>query len=294
MSVIPLSVIILTYNEEVNIKKCIKSLYGWVDEIFIVDSGSTDRTPEIVKSFGAILVFHEFETHTKQWQWALNNLPIKNEWLLCLDADQRISYELRDELIEVFCKQKKRLAKVDGFYIKRRQIFRGKWIRYGGYYPRYLLKLFRKGKVILDEHDFMDHHFYVPSHTEKLKNDLIEENIKEDNIDFWLQKHINYATLHAKEEIIRRKEQRHPQGIKPSLFGTPDQQILFLKRIWYKLPLYIRPCLYFIYRYIIKLGFLDGKEGFIFHFLQSFWYRLIVDIKLEDLMKNDKTSSKAE
>ena len=119
--------------------------------------------------------------------------------------------------------------------------------------------------------------------TLELRHDLIEDNLNEANLAFWLSKHIRYAELHAREELARRCN-GHAWLIEPSLFGSPDQRVLWRKRLWYRMPLYARPFLYFVYRYILLRGVLDGKQGFIFHFLQSFWYRLLVDIRLDDLL----------
>ncbi|MBI1883152.1 MAG: glycosyltransferase family 2 protein [Chlamydiae bacterium] len=283
-SCLPITAILLTYNEEANIEKCMQSICDWVGEIFLVDSGSTDRTLEIAKKYQARVVYHSFETHTRQWSWALENLPCQYEWVFCLDADQRVTADLRGELRSLFTQNSKKLKSVDGFYIKRRQIFRGRWIRYGGFYPKYLLKLFRRDKVILDVQDLGQHHFYVHGVVGKLKNDIVEDNQKEGDIAFWIQKHNQYAILQASEEFSRRLN-HHPWPISPKLFGYPDQRMVWLRRYWYRLPLFIRPFIYFIYRYFLRLGFLDGKQGFIFHFLHGLWYPLLIDIHLDKLPK---------
>lgn len=284
---VPVSAIILTYNEEKNIGPCLQSVCDWVGEIFVVDSGSTDRTLEIAESFRAKIVHHPFESHAQQWNWALRNLPIANDWVLGLDADQRLTPELRDELIELFTMKSHGVHGIDGFYVKRRQVFRGQWIRHGGYYPKYLLKLFRRGRVSVDEHDLVDHHFWVSGPTARLQHDLVEDNQKEADLAFWVEKHTRYAVLHAQEEWARRNGLQWP--LKPSFFGNPDQRVAWLKQCWYHLPLYVRPFVYFFYRYFLRLGFLDGKQGFIFHFLQGFWYRLLVDIKLDELLQQRHT-----
>jgi glycosyltransferase involved in cell wall biosynthesis len=292
---LPISAIILTYNEERNLPECLQSLHGWIDEVLIVDSGSTDRTQDIARSFGAQVVEHPFETHAKQWAWALEQLSLRHAWIIGLDADQRITHELRDELYTLFNDQPERLTNTDGIYIKRRQIFRGAWIRHGGYYPKYLLKLFRRKSVFVDPQDLMDHHFYVSGTSIKLQHDILEDNQKEQSIAFWIEKHNRYAILHAREELKRRDAQ-HTWPLHAALLGSPDQQVIWLKQRWDHMPLYVRPFLYFFLRYVILLGFLDGKQGFIFHFLQGFWYRLLVDIHLDELLSQEadqKISQKA-
>lgn len=284
---LPISVVILTYNEELNIANCLCSVSGWVGEVFVVDSGSADRTLAIAEQHSAVVTQHPFETHTRQWSWALTNLPLTHEWVLGLDADQRVTSELRTELIALFSTGHERLKGIDGLYIKRRYIFRGRWIRHGAFYPKYLLKLFRRDKVHLDELDLVDHHFFVHGNVARLHHDIIEENHKERNIAFWIEKHNRYALLHAREELLRKRASAI-WAVPPDPLGSPDQTVIWLKQRWYHLPLYLRPILYFVYRYIIRLGFLDGKQGFIFNVLQVFWYRLLVDIHLDELQQTEK------
>lgn len=276
--------VVLTYNEEENLAECLASMQGVVSGIYVVDSGSDDRTLAIARQYGAQVLMHPFSSHAEQWRWALSQLPSDKDWVLALDADQRLSYELRGDLARWFENGIGRAAAFSGFYLNRRQIFRGHWIRHGGYYPKYLLKLFRRSEVNIDERDLMDHHFYVRGRVAKLRGDLVEDNKKESDISFWIRKHVAYAELHAREELIRRNAALR-WVIEPALFGTPDQRVLWFKERWYRLPLYVRPFLYFLFRYFVQLGFLDGKEGFVFHFLQAFWYRLLVDVQLETLIQ---------
>jgi glycosyltransferase involved in cell wall biosynthesis len=278
----PLCVVVLTFNEALNLPACLGSLAGLPCEIYVVDSASTDRTVEIAAQHRVRVVPHNFESHARQWKWALDSLPITADWVLALDADQLLSEGLRDELCQLFTGQ---MPKVDGFYVKRRQIFRGRWIRHGGYYPKYLLKLFKRHAVQFDENDLVDHHFYIAGSVAKLRGDLIEDNRKESDISFWIDKHNRYASLLAREEI-RRRTQPQTRPLQPALGGTPDQQSLWLKNVWNRMPKYVRPFFYFTYRYFVRLGFLDGKEGFIFHFLHAFWFRLLVDINVDELERN--------
>lgn len=278
---LPVTGVVLTLNEEQNLERCLSSLDGWVRAAVVVDSGSTDGTVEIARRHEAIVIQHPFRSHVQQWRWALNQLPVSTGWVLALDADQRVTPELKAELEDLFRDNAPQLEKIEGLYIKRRQVFRGRWIRHGGYYPKYLLKLFRRDACVMDDLDLVDHHFYVKGPTLKLKHDLIEENYKENDITFWTEKHNRYA-VHMAEEQLRRMNAAGPAPIEPRLFGTPDQRVLWFKSVWSRLPLYVRPFLYFTYRYFFRLGLLDGKQGFIFHFLQGFWFRLLVDIKSDE------------
>jgi glycosyltransferase involved in cell wall biosynthesis len=273
------SVVVLTFNEERNLSACLSSVVDLASDIFVVDSGSTDRTTAIGSEFGAQVVTHQFESHAKQWQWALSTLPVRTTWVLALDADQSLTPELRASITQRLPEWIAAGSPV-GAYLNRRQVFRGRWIRHGGYYPKYLLKLFRKDAVVLDADDLVDHHFHVNGPTAMLDGDLIEDNRNEDAIAVWIGKHNRYAVQQAREETARSSD---PDRRPTRAFGSPDERTRWRKRIWYRLPLYGRPFGYFIYRYVFRLGFLDGKEGFIFHFLQAFWYRLLVDINRDEL-----------
>lgn len=273
-----LSVIILTYNEELNLPKCLSSLEGLDAQVLIVDSFSTDGTLAIAAAYGATLIQNPFETHAKQWQFALSQPGIRGEWILGIDADQQLTPELVAEIRSLVATG---MARHDGYYINRRNYFLGKWIRYGGYYPRYLLKLFKKDKVYLDEGELMDHHFYIRGTTGKLQYDLVENNLKED-LAFWSQKHVKYAQLQAREEF------HATAALKGSLSGNADARRIWMKNAWNRIPLFVRPALYFIYRYIFQLGFMDGRTGLVFHFMQAFWYRFLVDSMIVELKRKDK------
>jgi glycosyltransferase involved in cell wall biosynthesis len=280
MNKLPISVMILTYNEADNLALLLESIQQWADEVFILDSFSTDQTCAIAEGYGATVVPHAFEGHTRQRNWGLRNLPFRNAWLFALDADHRVTPALAAELQQVFAQPPQ---DINGFFVKRRQIFRGKWIRHGAYYPKWQLKLFQHQHAYCDDLEF-DYRFYVAGTLGYLQNDILEDNRKENEIDFWISKHNKFATETAREEIKRRAG-TYPYQIQPALFGNPDERVLWLKHQWYKSPLYVRPFLYFFYRYFIRLGFLDGKQGFIFHFLQAFWFRLLVDIKLDEMLQ---------
>lgn len=277
----PVSVtaVVLTFNEALNIRACLESLAPFVSTMFVVDSGSTDETASIAASLGAAVVSHPFETHARQWRWALDHLPLNTEWILALDADQRLTPELGRELVERIGSD----TPAEGLFLNRRQVFRGRWIRHGGYYPKYLLKCFRRDAVIVDDSDLVDHHFAVRGPVERLKHDLIEDNRNESAIYAWTEKHNRYAVLQARQELGL-----HGAGMpRPEIHrDSPDAGVRRRKALWSRLPLFVRPGLYVFYRYVLRLGFLDGKEGFIFHVLQGFWYRLLVDINIDELRRD--------
>jgi glycosyltransferase involved in cell wall biosynthesis len=274
---VDLAVVILTRNEEANLPRSLASVRRWAREVFVVDSGSTDATVELAEQAGAVVVSHPFETHARQWDWALSALPITAPWVLALDADQRVSPELRASMELALAPGAS--DGMAGFYVNRRQVFRGRWIRHGGYYPKYLLKLFRRGTATLDPGDLVDHHFVVSGKVARLQGDLIEENTNEGQIYEWVAKHNRYARLQAREELDKLAASDPAER----LLGHHDERMRLAKRLWRRLPLYGRPFLYFGYRYFLRLGFLDGKEGLVFHFMQALWYRLLVDINRDEL-----------
>jgi glycosyltransferase involved in cell wall biosynthesis len=282
---IPVTVLVVTLNEESNIERCLASVHDLADQLLVLDSQSKDRTVEIARRYAdevhGLIYVHDAII---PWifQWGLDNLSIRNEWVLILEADQALSPELRAELWERFRRGGEAIEE-NGFYIRRQQMFRGKWIRHGGYGSKYLLKLFRRSCGGLDETE-QDTHVYVHGKVRKLRHPLVEDNAKESSILFYLSKHLRYAEAFAREEYERRLG-REQWKVRPSLFGRPDQRALWMRQSYYRMPLYLRAGLYFIYRYVFLLGFLDGRTGTIFHFLQAFWFRLVVDIRLAEMME---------
>lgn len=279
------SFIIITFNEEEHLPKLLDSIKELNANVYILDSGSTDKTTQIATDFGAEVKYKFFENHPKQWDFALNNFNITTPWTIGLDADQTVSPELFN-LLKNF--KTENFALFNGIYFNRKNIFKGSWLRYGGYYPFYLLKMFRTGKGYSDTNENMDHRFIVEEPTIIWKDGhIIEENLKENEISFWIAKHNRYSDLVAEEEI-ERMQARRMQGLKPNLFGSPNEQKAWFKKLWWGLPRYWRPFFYFVYRMIFKLGILDGKNGVIFHFLQGFWFRLVIDIKIEERLQQKK------
>lgn len=274
------SFIILTYNEEIHLPRLLNSIKGLQASIYILDSGSTDHTLKIAEQFKADAKVNKFENHPKQWDYALKNFDIQTPWTIGLDADQIITPELY-KMLEEFDAEKHR--DINGIYFNRKNFFQGSWIRYGGYYPIYLLKMFRTGIGFSDLNENMDHRFIAPGKTITWKNGhILEENLKENDLNFWFAKHERYSDLIAQEEIERMNKLRG-QSLKPNLLGSPDERKAWLKRLWWKLPLGIRPYLYYYFRMLFQLGILDNKTGRHFHFLQALWFRKLVDKKIKEL-----------
>ena len=275
---IPITAIVLTHNEELNIEKCLKSIYKWCRYIFIVDSGSEDKTLEICRNYTSFIYTHSFKGFADQWSWALTSLPIETEWVLALDSDHVVSNDARKEISSVIHRDN---SSIDGYFIKHKIFFRDQVIRG---FKTYVMHLFRHKKTRLDFSEEQNR-FIIDGKTAKLSTGMIyENNLKENDIDFWIDKHQNYANRFAIEEILRAKHYKK-SGFKSRLFGDATERIMWFKSLWFRLPLYIRPVFYFLYRYFFRLGFLDGKNGFVYHFLQAFWFRMLIDIKISDINK---------
>jgi glycosyltransferase involved in cell wall biosynthesis len=267
------SVVILTKNEEANLPFCLASL-GTLDcEVVVVDSGSTDRTTEIARNHGARVVEHAFENQARQFNWALKNLSLSAPWIIRLDADERLTPELGAEIAVTL---RSASSEVTGLLIKRRVYFWGRWIRHGGIYPTWLLRVWRRGRgryedLWMDEHVFLD-----GGRTIRLKNDLIDENHKD--LTFWIDKHNKYSDREVRT-ILQMAE-----PLQASESGVEIARRRYLKaQLYGRMPLFVRALFYWSYRYFIRLGFLDGLPGLVFHFLQGFWYRFVVDAKLYEL-----------
>jgi glycosyltransferase involved in cell wall biosynthesis len=276
------SFIILTYNEEIHLGRLLQSISDLDAQVFILDSGSTDKTIEIGEQYGASFLQNKFENHPRQWDFALRNFPVETPWIIGLDADQVVTPELKTRLLNF---KDEHHTGINGIYFNRKNFFKGRWIKHGGYYPFYLLKMFRFGVGYSDISENMDHRFIVPGKLEVWKDGVIlEENLKENNIRFWIDKHNRYSDLVAHEEVERMMQLRS-QTIQPHFWGSPDERTAWRKQLWWRLPRYVRPMIYFTQRIIFQLGILDGRTGIIFHFLQGFWFRLIVDIKIDEIIK---------
>ncbi|WP_240186732.1 glycosyltransferase family 2 protein [Pedobacter namyangjuensis] len=277
----PYSFIILTFNEEIHLPRLLDSIRELVAPVYILDSGSTDNTLKIAEQFKAQVKVNKFENHPKQWDFALKNFDVKTPWIIGLDADQIVTPELFN-LLKNF--KDEDYKNINAIYFNRKNFFQGTWIKHGGYYPFYMLKMFRTGIGFSDLNENMDHRFVAPGKSLIWKDGyLLEENLKENDTEFWIAKHRKYSKLIAEEEYERLYSNRS-QTVDPLFFGTPDQRRAWFKRLWWNLPLGLRPYLYFSYRLIFKLGILDGKTGIFFHYLHALWFRKLVDKELKTLI----------
>ncbi|MCL5422229.1 MAG: glycosyltransferase family 2 protein [Nitrospirae bacterium] len=273
-----LSVIILTYNEEANIAQVLESVSGWAGKVFVLDSYSTDKTVELARQYECEVYQHPFQDYAKQRNYAIEQLPIDTEWILFLDADEWLTEELKNEIRGVLALS----PSENGFYIKRRFYWMGKWIK-RGYYPLWLLRLFRKGKASC-EHRPVNEHLIVEGKCGYLQNDIIHEDRK--GLTEWVARQNRFASLEAGE--LYRGYERH-DTLGESFVGSQAERKRWLRHhIWNRMPSLIRPFFYFFYRYIIKGGFLDGKEAFIYHVLQGLWVPFLIDVKYLELKMTGK------
>jgi len=284
----PVAIVILTFNEEVNIRSCLESVRGLTDEVFIVDSFSTDNTLEVAREYTDKIYQNAWVHWAHQRNWALDNLPISFDWVLFLDADERLTAELRVELADTLTNP--RAPAVEGYYIKRNFYFLGRWLKYGGYQADYILRLIRKDKARSiggGAREYMT----VQGQLGRLSGQMIHEDHKD--LGFWIDKHNKLALLEA-EELLRLEAQQ-PTEVQPQTQNGKKVEHSFRKwlrnNIWIKMPILIRPFIYFFYRYVVQLAFLDGKEGFIYCFLHGLWFNFLVDAKYLELQKS-KTINK--
>ncbi|MBD0343850.1 MAG: glycosyltransferase family 2 protein [Coleofasciculus sp. Co-bin14] len=280
---IPVSVLIPAKNEQSNLPACLESLQR-ADEVFVVDSQSSDRSVEIAKTYGAHVVQFQFNGHwPKKKNWSLENLPFRNEWVLIVDCDERIPPELWDEISTAI-----QNPDYDGYYLNRKVFFLGKWIRYGGKYPDWNLRLFKhkQGRYenlnteeVPNTGDNEVHeHVVLDGSVGYLKNDMLHIDFRD--IYHWLERHNRYSNWEARVyfNLLNGKDDTGTIGAK--LFGDAVQRKRFLKKLWVRLP--FKPMLRFILFYIIRLGFLDGKAGYIYGRLLS-QYEYQIGVKLYEL-----------
>ncbi|MGH9768416.1 MAG: glycosyltransferase family 2 protein [Blastocatellia bacterium] len=274
---LPISVIVPVKNEERNIAACLESV-AWADEIWIVDSHSADGTEAVARRYtDKIAQFDYSGGFPKKKNWALQNLPFKHEWVLLLDADERVTPELRDEIGEILNRADKGAqgAPVDGYYVNRKLIFLGRWIKHCGWYPSWNLRLFKhrlgryeklEAEDVENTGDVEVHeHVVLEGRTEYLKNDLLHEDFK--SIYHFIERHNRYSNWDARVYHNLAGGAKVAGGIRASLFGAPLERKRFIKRLWARLP--FRPLIRFFGMYFLRLGFLDGRPGLIFCTLMS-------------------------
>ena len=285
MPIQTLTAIILTFNSEETITQVVQSCEGLATRILVVDSFSTDETVSIARSLGCEIVQHAFENYSAQRNWSQKYVqPQPEEWFLHVDSDEVISPELAQSIRAV---KSGPSESVDGYLVRRLSYFLGTPIRYGHINPSWHLRLFRADKGCCEDRLY-DQHFLVPGATRRLDGLLIDLQVV--SLEKWTAAHNRWSTAEARE-VARDQSQETGQGatLSGSLRGDIRMKKRWLKNnIWYRSPLFIRPLFFFLYSYFLRLGFLDGKNGLIYHFLQAFWFRFLVDAKIYESSIQDR------
>ena len=277
-----IAAIILTKDEEKHIERCINSLKGVCDEIIVVDSFSTDRTCDIAEAMGAKVYKNPWKNYATQFNYGVYNCNIKSAWIWRIDADEFLEGNIGAAVKKAL---KECNDDVNGVYIRKRIDFIGKPLLHGGWYPSYHLKIFRNGHGDC-ENRWMDEHIRIFDGTTITVEDGNQVDANLNSLTWWTQKHNGYATREMVDMLMMEYGlDAKAQEVVPKFFGTEEQRKRWLKMKYVKFPLFIRPFINFFLRYILKAGFLDGKEGFIWHILQGFWYRMLVDAKIFELKK---------
>ncbi len=274
-----ITAVILTYNEERHIARCINSIKSVMDRVIVVDSNSDDRTVEIATELGAEIFQNPWTNHAVQFQWALDNCTITTDWTARFDADEYLEPALRDEIAGCVPNMS---AVVTGITLRRKIVFLGRQIRHGFFYPHIVLRIWRTGRGRMEQR-WQDEHIVIDGgKTVTLKGDLVDENLHD--VNWWINKHNSYATREMFEVArILKRDGGETDNDNHNLVGRALIKRTTKENLYMKLPAVVRPTLYFLYRYILGLGFLDGKEGFFFHFMQAYWYRMLVELKLYEM-----------
>lgn len=275
-----LAVVILTHNEERHISRAINSVAGIATEVFVIDSFSTDRTAELARTQGAVVLQNKFINYAKQFQWALDNAPISATWIMRLDADEVIEPDLAARIGD----ELPRLANdVVGINLKRKHIFLGRWIRHGGRYPMLLLRIWRRGCGRIEDRWMDEHMILWGGRTVTFDGGFADHNLND--LTFFTEKHNKYATREALDIINQRRHLFHRDV--DLVAGEGSRQAAIKRwakeKLYNQIPYQISTPAYFLYRMIFQLGFLDGKEGLVYHGLQCLWYRFLVGAKVAEL-----------
>lgn len=265
-----ITAIILTYNEEKHIARCIRNVKEFTESVYVIDSFSTDGTCEIATSLGAIVVQHTFVNQAQQFQWALDNCDITSDWILRLDADEYLSAELICEIKSVLPTLPENISGCD---MPRDVVFMGKHLKWGKRKSLRLLRLWRNGAAYVEQRWMDEHCILKYGDTYHLKSLFFDDN--RNGLTEWTTKHNKYAN----REIIVLLNEHYSFGNSDAVLKIRNRR----KSIYYSLPMFLRSHIYFIARYIFLLGFLDGVPGLVWHILQAFWYRFLIDAKLKEM-----------
>lgn len=276
-----ITVVILTFNESLHLQRCIDSIRPLTHDIVVVDSLSTDDTVEIAQKNGLTVLERAWENnHSTQFNWALEQLPKEKQWILRIDADEVLTPALVEEIKEAMLNV---ASDVNGFSCRRHLVFQGHLLRFGGMSNNRVLRLFRFG-FGYSEARWMDEHIVVTGKVETLSSALVDDNLN--SLTWWIAKHNNYASRAAVDALLREQALVDEAGV---LDHSSEHTIIWSmrmkERVYGLLPPGLRGITFFIYRYILRLGFLDGSTGYTFYFLQTWWYRNLIDANVAEVRR---------
>lgn len=270
-----ISVLIIVRNEERNLPWTLASLHGWTDRVFVVDSGSTDRTVAIAEAWGATVVTRPWPGYAAQKNWALDHLPFDTEWILIVDADEQVLPELREELLAVARRPSTETPEA-GFLINRYFVFLGRRIRHCGYYPSWNLRFFRRGKARYEDRAVHEH-MVVDGPTGRLRGHL--EHHDRNGLERYMEKHNRYSTLEAEEIVRRLSMSAEERAREPAIAGSNRFRRFVKNRLYARLP--AKWLFRFLFMYVVRLGFLDGATGLRFCLFISA-YELLIGLKIRE------------
>jgi len=279
MNCLNLTVVILAFNEQRHIERCLKSLENLAQRIIVVDSESKDNTREIAAKMGADVYINPWINYAKQFNWGLDHCNINTDWVMRLDADEIVTDELA---IQLHNQLGSLPASISGVSINRQIHFMDKWIRHGAIYPIRTLRIWRNGEGRC-ENRWMDEHILVSGGIHHIEADIADINLN--NITWWINKHNHYASREA-IDLLMTENHNNVSAASLQAMNLNVRVKRWLKHsVYAKIPLGLRSLLYFLYRYFFCFGFLDGWQGLVFHFMQGLWYRFLVDVKVYELRK---------
>lgn len=269
---LPVTVIILTRDEEANIADCIATCTSWSDDVHVLDSGSTDRTCQIARSLGAQVHINAFTSFGQQRNWAIDHIAHKYDWVFHLDADERFTPQLVREIRDVLSRN----PKYAGYYVPYKMMFMGRWLKRAGQYPVYQMRFFHRGRMRFRDYGHGQREL-TTGRIGRLRQPYLHFNFSKGIAD-WLEKHNRYSTLEARQIYLR--EHAEP-GRQPSIFGDAVERRRYFKaKIYPKIP--GKYLWRFLWMYVWKRGFLDGFPGLYYCLLNS-TYELLTVLKVQEM-----------
>ncbi len=271
--------IVLTLNEEANIEACLRSVNGFCKRVVVIDSGSTDRTLEIAKQYGADIFSHAFTYYAAQYNWGVDNANIDTKWTLRLDADERFTPEVCAHSEKLMAEHAE--DDVNGIVMESDFFFLGRQMKHGGSKKRKIM-LFKTGKGRIEDRKRDAHTVLSEGRTLAIKERYLHYDFKD--LTSYIARYNWYAIRELQDYIA------YENGA--SFDAKTDEQLRKHRKkkftIYYRAPMFFRAWLWFVYNYYFRFGFLDGREGYLYHYFEDYWYRFLVDAKIYEYRKTGR------